>query len=100
MISQELNFSEFINAVKDKDKLDILRLAESEAKEVEKITEIKGYGYSYFEALKGLIYFMRYKQKPYRIKEEYFQMFRSVCENLVIKKQLFPEVLKIFTSEK
>jgi hypothetical protein len=99
MISQELIFSEFIEAVKDKDKLDILRLAESEAKEAEKISEIKVYGLNYYEVLREFIYFMRYQQKPYRIKEEYFQMFRSVCENLVAKKQLSPDIMKLFDSQ-
>ena len=74
-------------------------MAESEAKEAEKISEVKGYGQNYFDALKGFIYFMRYKQKPYRIKEENFQMFRSVCENLVAKKQLLPDILKVFDSQ-
>ena len=96
MISQELNFSEFINAVKNKDKLDVLRLAELEAKEAEKISEIKVSGQNYFEALREFIYFMMYKQRPYRIKEEYFQMFRPVCENLVAKKQMSPDILKVF----
>jgi len=99
MISQELIFSDFINAVKDRDKLDVLRLAESEAKEAEKISEIKVYAQNYYEALREFIYFMRYLQKPYRIKEEDFQMFRSVCENLVAKKQLDPDILKMFDSQ-
>ena len=32
MISSEFNFAEFINSIEDKDRTDILRLAESEGK--------------------------------------------------------------------
>ena len=98
MISQEFDILEFISAVKDRDILDILRIAESEATEAEKISEMKGYGQNYVEAVRGFIYFMRYRQKPVGIKEEYFQVFRSVCEKLVAKEQLLPDVLKIFDS--
>ena len=98
MISLEFNFTEFINAVKDKDKPDILRLTESEATEAEKISQIKGYGQNYVEAVREFLYFIRYGQKPDGLEEEYFQKFRTVCENLVAKKQLLPEVLKLFDS--
>ena len=98
MISPEFDFLEFISAVKNKDRLDIHRLADSEATEAEKISEIKGYGQNYVEAVRGFVYFMRHCQKPDGIKDEYFQMFRSVCEKLVAKKQLLPDVLKMFDS--
>lgn len=91
---------EFISVVKDKDKPDILRLAESEATEAEKVSEVKGYGQNYPEAVRGFIYLIRYCQKPDGIKEEYLQMSRSVCEKLVARKQLLPEVLKMFDSNK
>jgi hypothetical protein len=96
VISLEFNFLEFISAIKDRDKHDILRLAESEATEAEKISEIKGYGQNYVEAVREFIYFLRYSQKPDGIKEEHFQMFQSVCEKLVAKKQLLPDVMKMF----
>ena len=98
MISFEFNFKEFINAVKDKDKSDILRLAESEATEAEKNSQIKGYGQNYVEAVREFLYFIRYGQKPVGLEEEYFHMFRIVCENLVAKKQLLPKILKLFDS--
>jgi hypothetical protein len=99
MISTELNFAEFISAVKDKDKSDILRLAESEAIEAEKISQIKGYGQDYVEAVREFLYFIRYGQNPIELERKYFQMFRPVCENLVAKKQLLPDVLKMFDYE-
>jgi hypothetical protein len=98
MISEEFNFLEFISALKDRDKIDILRLAESEEIEAEKISEEKGYGQDYVEAVSGFVYFMRYNQKPDELQDEHFQMFRIVCENLVAKKQLLPEVLNMFES--
>ena len=98
MISPEFSFLEFINVVKDRDKPDVLRLAESEATEAEKVSEIKGYGQNYAEAVRGFIYLIRYCQKPYGIKEEYLQMSRSVCEKLVARKQLLPEILNMFDS--
>ena len=98
MISLTFNFIEFIDTVKDTDRLDIQRLAESEATEAEKIAQIKGYGQNYAEVVRGFLYFMRYGQKPGGIEDEHFQMFRDVCEKLVAKKQLLPEVLKMFDS--
>ena len=98
MISMEFSFSDFISAIKDKNELDILRLAEAEAKDAEKLSEIKGYGQDYVDAVTGLIYFLRYHQKPYGIMEKHFQMFRPVCENLVAKHQLPSDVLNILNS--
>lgn len=98
MISLEFDFSEFIDELKDKDKQVILSLAESEAKEAEKNAEIKGYGQDYVEAVTGFIYFLRYQQKPFGINEKHFQMFRPLCQKLILKKQLASDVLKMFDS--
>ena len=96
MISLEFNFSEFIDAVKDRDRHVILSLAESEARQAEKNAEIKGYGQNYVDALTGFIYLLRYEQKPYKINEEHFQMFRIVCEKLVSKKQILSDMMNMF----
>ena len=61
MISPEFDFSEFIDAVKNRDKHIIFSMAESEAKDAEKNAEIKGHGQDYVEALMGFIYFLRYQ---------------------------------------
>jgi len=98
MISQRFKVPELISNIIGKDKDDILRLLESEAKEAEKISEIRGYGQVYVDTLRGFIYFLKYQQKPYRIKEEHFQMFRVICDKLIVKKQLSPDILKIFNS--
>jgi hypothetical protein len=96
VISLKFNFFKFIDEIKNKDKNMILNLAESEMRQAEKIAEIKGYGQDYVEALNGFIYFLRYQQKPYSIKEEHFKMIKIVCENLVIKKQISSDLLKMF----
>ncbi len=98
MISEDLNFSELISAIQEKDKYEILRLAQSEATEAEKICEEKGYGQDYVEAVSGLIYFLRFGQKPDDITDEQFQLFRCVCEKLIAKKQLSPDVSTMFDS--
>ncbi len=99
MISIELDFSEFIEKIENKDKHIIICMAESEAKEAEKIYEMTGCGQDYVYAVMGLIYFLRYSQKPYGIKEEHLQLFRVVCENLVAKKQLSSDALKMLDSK-
>ncbi len=94
MISLKLNFSEFIEAVKNKDKHIILSLAETEAKEAEKLSEIMEGDRDYVEALTGLIYFLSTSQKPYGIKEKHLKMFRIICERLIVKNQLSSDMLK------
>lgn len=98
MISLKFNFSQFIEAVKNKDKHIILSMAESEAKEAEKLSEMMGHGHDYVEALTGLIYFLRTSQKPYCHKEKHFKLLRVVCEKLIAKKQLSTDMLKVFDS--
>jgi hypothetical protein len=98
LISFTLNFSEFINEVKDKDKDVIIDLAESEAKEAEKISEMKKSGNDYTDAILGLVYFLNNSEKPYWIKESYFTLYRVVFEKLVEKKQLSSDLLKLLDS--
>ena len=95
MISINLKFSEFIDAVKDKDKYIILSLVESEAKEAEKISEMMECGQDYVNALMGLVYLLRYSQKPEGIKEKHCKLYRVVCERLVEKKQLSSDILEM-----
>ena len=93
MISLELNFSEFIDSVKNKDKHIIISLAETEAKEAEKISEMMKSGQDYVIAIMGLVYFLRYSQKPDEIKDEDLKLYRVVCEKLVAKRQLSSDLL-------
>ncbi len=95
MISLKLDFFEFADSVKDRDKHIILSLAESEAKEAEKISEMTGTGDDYINAILELIYFLRYSQKPGGVKEEHLHLYRTICENLIAKKQLSLDVLEM-----
>jgi len=99
MISPDLDLAEFLIAIEGKDLHEIIRLTESEATEAEKISQLKGHGEYYVEALEGFAHIMRYGQKPLGITEEHLQAFRPVCQKLVAKKQLLPEVLALFDSE-
>jgi hypothetical protein len=96
LISLKLNFSEFVASVINKDKHIILSLAESEAKEAEKLSEMMGHGHDYVDALAGLIYFLRNSQKPLEIKEKHLKIYRVICEKLIVKNQLSSDILKIF----
>lgn len=95
MISMKLDFFEFVDSVKCRDKHIILSLAETEAKEAEKISEMMGIGDDYISAILELIYFLRYSQKPGGVKDEYLHLYRAICENLIAKKQLSPDVLEM-----
>ncbi len=94
MISLKLDFCEFVDYIKDRDKHVILSMAESEAKEAEKISEMMGIGDDYINAILELIYFLRYSQKPGGVKDEHLHLYRAICENLVAKKQLSPDIME------
>jgi len=99
MISPDLDLAEFLIAIEDKDLHDIIRMTESEAAQAEKIAQLKGHGEYYVEALEDFAHVLRYGQKPLGITEEHFQSFRPICEKLVTKKQLLPDLLALFDSE-
>lgn len=94
MISIKLNFSEFIDSIKNRDKHIIISLAETEAKEAEKISEMMECGQDYVIALINFIYFLRYSHVSDSIKEEHLKLYRIVSEKLVAKKQLSSDLLK------
>ncbi len=93
MISQSYNFKEFIDEVKDKSILEIIQLAEQEIYKAEK----RSYGVhgavrarkegivQYTAILKGFLFFMRSGIKPDGVDDWDFQLFSSVCSNLVKK---------------
>jgi len=99
MISPEFDVAEFVNAMQDRDLHDILRLSESEATEAQKVAELKGYGQEYADAVKAFVYLVRYGQKPVGIDQKQFQAFRPVCEKLAAKRQLLPDILRLFDSD-
>ena len=96
MISTNFDFTEFIVSVINKDKHVILSLAELEVREAEKLTEIKGYGQEYVDALRRFIYFFTYQQKPFDLEQRYFKMFKAVCKKLISKNQLPSDIMNLF----
>jgi predicted nucleotidyltransferase component of viral defense system len=81
----------FIQAIQDKDYLDIIHFADQEATKAERdlyrrkgeSTEPKEYA----EMLKDLIFYIRYGVKPQNIGNAEFQLFRSVCEDLAKRRE-------------
>jgi len=100
MISPELNLAEFLNAIEGRDLHDMLRMAESEAMEAEKIAQLKGHGEDYVDALGGFVLVLRCGQRPLGVEEEHFQAFRPVCEKLVARGQMQPYVLGLFEPDR
>lgn len=99
MISPEFNFDEFIKAVEDEDRVNIVRIAESEYREAEMRVVARGYGKGYVNSVRGFLFFMHEGMKPAGVDEADWQMFRRVCEKLVAKKTFPPGVLKMFDSK-
>lgn len=118
MISPSCDKREFIKAVQNKDYLEIIRTAEQEANAVDRLP----YGarpkqkdsplaiqtwknrkwaiQEYRKFLGSFLFFMRYRSiKPAGISDSHFQLFCPVCENLVKKGQLEPEVMNFFEEE-
>ena len=94
----------FIERVKDKNCPEIMVEAQRETYRAEQGTSgVKGAvkkreagALEYADNLKGLIFFMGNRIKPFGISDQVFQSFKPICENLVEKKQFKPELLKLF----
>ena len=90
MISESFNRRQFIEAMMEKDYIQILFAAEAEVNEAERIRRPaksprvrSAAEYSAF--LKAFLFFMRYGIKPGGIFDEDFFLFRPLCEKLVQK---------------
>lgn len=104
MISSSYNIKEFVNEVKDKNRVEIIQLAQKEAYGAEKSSagvmgakKARNQGsFDYSRILKGLIFFLNNEKKPDRIYDREFQRFRPIAENLVQKNQLGFSILELF----
>jgi hypothetical protein len=115
MISPSLNKSEFIKAVQDKERQEIIRIATEEVMAVERLPlgrkpkvgdrpmeaqawENRKWAIGeYNKFVRAFLFFMRNPViRPAGIDDWDFQLFRPVCEKLVQKKQLSPQVLDLF----
>lgn len=104
MISGSYDFGKFMERVKDKDYLEILRLAIQEADYLEPLLyRVRGAvkrremgGCEYVARLKEFIFFMRFGIKPSGVPDWAFRLYRPICENLISKGQLKPSILDLF----
>ena len=101
MISTSFNLGEFLEHVKDKNYKEILALAEKEGTQVERLTHRRRQRESneYIRLLWGLVFFLIYRKKPEGVSGEEFQLFRPICESLVRKDQMQPDILKLFDKD-
>ena len=100
MSSYDYSFTKFIDAIKDKDFFEIVKLGEQEASNVERtltsgrkgVVEARKRCGNYLALLGEFLFFMKNGIKPYGVYEENFQLYRPVCENLV-KKGFFKQTI-------
>lgn len=93
MISQSCNMKEFIEAIKDKDYLEAIYLADKEATEAERLkyrsrkspaANTTGCP-NYADSLKGFIYFMRHGIRRRGLDDQEFEDLRSIREALMAR---------------
>lgn len=104
MISRLCIPSQFIEAIKDKDYPEIIRLTQQEKREVENLPwSGKGVDKSKKESIKnytmflaGVLFFLQTRVRPLSLSDSDFQLLRPVCERLVQKGQFKPEVMTLF----
>ncbi len=97
MISSYFNLHEFVDAVKDKDWLEIVSLAQRDVQLAEQRSfVVKGAvrnrengSTRYAADLKGLIFLLTYGVKPAGVG---IAPFKVICKNLVDSKQIKPEL--------
>jgi len=107
MISSRYRINEFIEVVKDKNFIEIVRLGEQEvtfaerrmAPNVKGCVKARQEGGHYVAVLKGFLFFMKNGIKPYGVHDEDFQLFRPICENLVHKKQFKSSIMDFFNQK-
>jgi hypothetical protein len=96
MISQSCDIKEFIEAIKDKDYLEAIYLADKEATEAERLnfrsrtaTAAKNEDSPcYADKLKGFINFMRYGVKNHLLEGHDLKALQSIRESLLAKDSL------------
>ncbi len=92
MISQACDLEQFIEAISDRDYLEVIYLADKEATEAERIkyrskvppsTPPREGCPHYADVLKGFIYFMRYGVKNPLISDRHVELFRPIREKIL-----------------
>jgi hypothetical protein len=103
-MSYNYRITEFLDAVTEKDLIEIIRLGEEEVYSAERgISGVKGAkakrasgASEYAATLKGFLFFLKTGVKPFGVNEEDFQRFQPVIKKLVDKKIFKPEILDVF----
>jgi hypothetical protein len=104
---ESFDFAEFIEGVKDRDYLEIIRYAEQEADRVDRMSRfVKGAvtarrrgSITYVSRIGAFLFWMRFGIRPDGASEQDFQSYRVVAERLVQKGQFKPEALDAFRTE-
>jgi len=105
MISDEYIFEKFLDAMLDKNILEIQVIASREAGEAERLSSSSTRGIDkatklrighYTKRVGEFAFFMKHRIKPGDVNEEDFRLFRPIYEKLVEKGDLNPDVLKHF----
>lgn len=89
------DFGYFLDTVKHLDYDDIMLATKQQ---LAKVTEKgkKGEVLNYGGKLKGFLFWLKTGKKPYNFYKNEFVQLKSICENLVAKKQLKSSTLALF----
>jgi hypothetical protein len=98
MLYMANDFDAFLNSVKYLDKEDILATAYKRHKALDKSTTMYTMEarHSFQDAISGLLYFLENKQRLAGMTDFNFAQLKPICENLIKKGEMEPEVIKIF----
>ena len=105
MISPTFDSEEFFRRVCEYDLAKLLKAADEECRQVENLSRGRGGprareqgSMEYAALLKEFLFFLHYRKRPGAVSSADFMLFKPVCENLVAKGELQPNVLELFGS--
>jgi hypothetical protein len=92
------DFDAFLNSIKYLDKEDILATAYKRHKALDKSTTMytMEFRLDLQKNISGLLYFLENKQRLAGMSDVNFALLKPICENLIRKGEMEPEVIKIF----
>ena len=99
MLSEKYDIEEFIEKIKNKDRLDMIYIIEDEIEEYEKhsiIRKLSNEKLDYLKDLLSLQYFIKTGLKPKLLSDSTFLKFKGISENLIAKNQFGQEVVDLF----
>jgi hypothetical protein len=103
MISRDLRFGEFLQAMQGHNFADVLASAIDESAEaqgqhrnVRNRRMVNSPALNYCRKLSGLVFFLRSGVRPGGLSNEEFQLLRPLCEEWIAKGQMLDGVLQLF----